>query len=108
VRAQRHLGLLLEPSDDVDGVTAHDGRVWPVEGPSSVVDTTIAGMFTIRVTHGSRRRGFDVEPLPRLVGVPVIWLPRIVWEDAVALAMAFLPRIRLLLDLTASWCRWID
>ena len=32
VRAQRHLGLLLEPGDDVDGVTAHDGRVRPVEG----------------------------------------------------------------------------
>ena len=31
VRAQRHLGLLLEPGDDVDGVTAHDGRVRPVE-----------------------------------------------------------------------------
>src|SRR3954467_10083703 len=29
VRAQRHLGLLLEPGDDVDGVTAHDGRVRP-------------------------------------------------------------------------------
>src|SRR5919108_694001 len=32
VRAQRHLGLLLEPGDDVDGVTAHDGRVRPVDG----------------------------------------------------------------------------
>src|SRR5918994_2241521 len=32
VRAQRHLGLVLEPGDDVDGVTAHDGRVRPVEG----------------------------------------------------------------------------
>jgi hypothetical protein len=32
VRAQRHLGLLLEPGDDVDGVTAYDGRVRPVEG----------------------------------------------------------------------------
>ena len=32
VRAQRHVGLLLEPGDDVDGVTAHDGRVRPVEG----------------------------------------------------------------------------
>src|SRR5919108_280430 len=32
VRAQRHLGLLLEPGDDVDGVIAHDGRVRPVEG----------------------------------------------------------------------------
>ena len=31
MRAQRHLGLLLEPGDDVDGVTAHDGRVRPVE-----------------------------------------------------------------------------
>src|SRR5215203_6802791 len=31
VRAQRHLGLLLEPGDDVDGVTAHDGRIRPVE-----------------------------------------------------------------------------
>ena len=32
VRAQRHLGLLLEPGDDVDGVTAHERRVRPVEG----------------------------------------------------------------------------
>src|SRR5207247_1931848 len=32
VRAQRHLGLLLEPGDDVDGVAAHEGRVRPVEG----------------------------------------------------------------------------
>src|SRR5581483_3034305 len=32
VRAQRHLGLLLKPGDDVDGVTAHDGRVRPVKG----------------------------------------------------------------------------
>jgi hypothetical protein len=32
VRAQRHVGLLLEPRDDVDGVTAHEGRVRPVEG----------------------------------------------------------------------------
>src|SRR5215469_9109897 len=32
VRAQRHLGLLLESGDDVDGVAAHDGRVRPVEG----------------------------------------------------------------------------
>jgi hypothetical protein len=31
VRAQRHLGLVLEPSDDVDGVAAHEGRVRPVE-----------------------------------------------------------------------------
>src|ERR671924_1897281 len=54
VRAQRHLGLLLEPGDDADGVTAHDGRVRPVEGPSSVVDTTVAGRLLIRVTHGSR------------------------------------------------------
>src|SRR5690348_18054391 len=54
VRAQRHLGLLLEPGDDVDGVTAHDGRVRSVEGPFSVVDTTVAGRLLIRVTHGSR------------------------------------------------------
>src|SRR6266545_993971 len=33
VRAQRYLGLLLEPGDDVDGVAAHDGRVRPVEWP---------------------------------------------------------------------------
>jgi Transposase len=32
VRAQRHLGLLLEPGDDVDGITADDGRVRPVQG----------------------------------------------------------------------------
>src|SRR5215203_594772 len=32
VRAQRHLGLLFEPGDDVDGVAAHKGRVWPVQG----------------------------------------------------------------------------
>src|SRR5215218_7719288 len=32
VRAQRYLGLLLEPGDDVDGVAAHDGRIRPVEG----------------------------------------------------------------------------
>ncbi|MEQ4208491.1 hypothetical protein [Actinopolymorpha sp. B9G3] len=32
VRAQRHLGLLLEPGYDVEGVAAHDGRVRPVEG----------------------------------------------------------------------------
>jgi hypothetical protein len=32
VRAQRHVGLLFEPGDDVDGVTAHEGRVRPVEG----------------------------------------------------------------------------
>ena len=31
VRAQRHLGLFLEPGDDVDGVTAHGGRIRPVE-----------------------------------------------------------------------------
>jgi hypothetical protein len=31
VRAQRHLGLLLEPGDDVDDVAAHDGRVRPVK-----------------------------------------------------------------------------
>src|SRR4051812_14748646 len=31
VRAQRHVGLLLQPRDDVDGVTARDGRVGPVE-----------------------------------------------------------------------------
>src|SRR5215218_1939937 len=54
VRAERHLGLLLEPSDDVDCVAAHDGRVRPVEGSSSVVDTTVAGRLLIRVTHGSR------------------------------------------------------
>ncbi len=33
VRAQRHLGLLLEPGDDIDGVTPHDGRVRPVQRP---------------------------------------------------------------------------
>jgi hypothetical protein len=54
LRAQRHLGLLFEPGNDVDGVTAHNGRVRPVEGPSNVVDTTVAGKFLIRVTHGSR------------------------------------------------------
>src|SRR5215213_2361323 len=32
VRAQRQLRLLLEPDDHVDGVAAHDGYVWPVEG----------------------------------------------------------------------------
>src|ERR1700712_5887959 len=31
VGAQRNRGLLLETSDDVDGVTADDGRVRPVE-----------------------------------------------------------------------------
>src|SRR5262245_58452282 len=31
VRAQRYVGLLLEPGDDVDGVAAHDGRIRPVE-----------------------------------------------------------------------------
>jgi hypothetical protein len=54
VRAQRYLGLLLEPGDDVDGIAAHDGRIRPVEGSSSVVDTTVAGRLLIRVTHGSR------------------------------------------------------
>src|ERR671934_3152742 len=29
---KRQLGFLLEPSDDVDGVAIHDGRVRPVEG----------------------------------------------------------------------------
>src|SRR3954465_9154003 len=29
VRAQRQLGFLLEPGDDIDGVTAHDGRIRP-------------------------------------------------------------------------------
>jgi len=32
MRAQRHVGLLFEPGDDVDGVTARDGRGWPVKG----------------------------------------------------------------------------
>ena len=32
VRAQRHVGLLLEPGHDVDAVTACDGPVRPVEG----------------------------------------------------------------------------
>src|SRR4029453_578599 len=49
VRAQRYLGLLLEPSDDLDGIAAHDVRIRPV-----VVDTTVAGRLLIRVTHGSR------------------------------------------------------
>jgi hypothetical protein len=31
VRAQRHIGLLLEPGDDVDDVTADDGSVRPVQ-----------------------------------------------------------------------------
>src|SRR5215211_4425714 len=31
VRPQRHLGLLLEPGDDVDGVTAYDARVGVVQ-----------------------------------------------------------------------------
>src|SRR4051812_5906543 len=31
MRAQGHVGLLLEPADDVDAVTALDGRVRPVE-----------------------------------------------------------------------------
>jgi len=30
-----------------DGVTAHEGRVRPVEGSSSVVDTTVAGVLHI-------------------------------------------------------------
>src|SRR4051795_3515520 len=29
VRTQRHLGLLLESGDDIDGVAAHNGRVRP-------------------------------------------------------------------------------
>jgi hypothetical protein len=37
-----------------DGVTARDGRVRPVVGSCSVVDTTVAGTFSIGVTHGSR------------------------------------------------------
>src|SRR5450755_1306506 len=32
VRAQRYLGPLLEPGDDVDGVAAHDVGIRPVEG----------------------------------------------------------------------------
>src|SRR4029077_9051374 len=31
VRAQRHIGLLFEPGDDVDGITAHHGCGRPVE-----------------------------------------------------------------------------
>ena len=54
MRAQRHLGLLLEPGDDVDGIAAHHGRVGPVEGSSSVVETTVAGILHIRLTQGSR------------------------------------------------------
>src|ERR1044071_8570931 len=39
-------------------------------GPSSVVDTTVAGRFLIRVTHGSRTSapsGADHHPLLRLI-----------------------------------------
>jgi hypothetical protein len=32
VRAQRHIRLLLEPGDDINGVTALDGRIRPVKG----------------------------------------------------------------------------
>jgi len=32
MRAQRHLGLLLEPGDNVDGIATRDGRIRPVEG----------------------------------------------------------------------------
>src|SRR5829696_675510 len=32
VRAQRHRGFLLEPGDDVDGITIRDGGVRPIEG----------------------------------------------------------------------------
>jgi len=32
VRAQRDVGLLLEPGDDVDGITAYEYRVRPVKG----------------------------------------------------------------------------
>jgi len=31
-RAQRHRGLLLEPGDDLDGITIRDGGVRPIEG----------------------------------------------------------------------------
>ena len=49
------VGLLLEPGDDVDGVAAHErSRPASRAGPSRVLDTTVAGRFRIRVTHGSR------------------------------------------------------
>ena len=32
VRAQRDIGFLLQPGDDLDRVPAHDGRIRPVEG----------------------------------------------------------------------------
>jgi CheY-like chemotaxis protein len=55
VRAQRHLELLLEPGDDVDGVAAHDRRVWPVEVffQRRQAPPSPAGSSS-RVTQGSR------------------------------------------------------
>src|SRR5215218_5040201 len=62
VRAQRHRGLLLEPGDDVDGITIRDGGVRPIEGCVRVVDTTVAGRLLIRVTRRSYPASSASEP----------------------------------------------
>src|SRR6478735_5661550 len=54
VRAQRHLGLLLEQATTSTASPLTTVAFGQLRGSSSVVDTTVAGMFHIRVTHGSR------------------------------------------------------
>ena len=73
VGAQRHSGLLLTRATTSPGVTGHDGRLRPIEGPSSVVDTTVAATLHIRVTDGSptrtpRGRGQHPRKRPKRVG----------------------------------------
>ncbi len=84
VRAQGHLGLLLEPGDDVDGVAAHQRRVRPVEGslerrrhhrcrqaPHPVVHrVTHLGLLGARAQqlhHLPKGGGAEDHPLVRLV-----------------------------------------
>src|SRR5690606_12036892 len=53
VRAHRHIGLLLEPGDHVDGIAAHAFAFGQSRGSSRVFDITNVGMLLIRVTQGS-------------------------------------------------------
>ena len=58
VRAQRHFGLLFEPANDVDGITAHHGCVRPVERFFQRRRHHRPGGLRILVTHGSRTSRF--------------------------------------------------
>ena len=80
MRAERHVGLLLEALDDVDGVARLDDSVGQARGAVGVEDRTVAGSALIFAAHASGSPK-SVEPMS-IANMPNVLAPKTIrWSS---------------------------